>query len=181
MAWDMDLGIKTPIMDEQGLYDIYGHWHVPFWQTNFFKISIISLVCLALLVALYFCIKKYSKKTSLSPQQKALYALEALAKKTIYTRDDAHDTYFALTDILKNFFQAHYGMPFASMTDLEMLQILKKIPFSHDLLAPLQDLVHAGLGVKYAHQDALHTDFQHNVTVGISLINHIASSNSKEK
>ena len=24
-------------MNEQGLYDIYGHWHVPFWQTQCLK------------------------------------------------------------------------------------------------------------------------------------------------
>jgi len=160
-------------MNEQGLYDIYGHWHVPFWQTSMFKTACFLLGLLILFSIIYLAVKKLFFSRQLSAGQKALKALEALKKKQIQTRQDAHEAYFAITDILKRFFQVHYGIPFESMTDLEMVESLKKTDFPAEQISSLSDMIQASLGVKYAQEAALQQDISRDIARSITVITRI--------
>lgn len=141
-------------MDQNGLYDIYGHWHVPFWQTRWFVISIVITLGLVLIGLAWLLFKKYYRKKELSAAHKALAHLAALEKRPIATRAQAQQIYFAITDILKQFFQATYGCRFEGLTDQEMLA---KLPsYVPEGVMPLvTQLVDASLNVKYAQEHAL--------------------------
>lgn len=140
------------------LYDIYGHWHVPFWQTRIFMAALLIVLAIFILALIIFIVKKYFKK-SLTPAQQALREIALLKKQHVNTRHDAHAIYFKLTDILKNFFQHYYKQPFRQLTDQEMIEVLKKENFPIHLTESLQNLVESSASVKYA---AGH-DLQENV------------------
>ena len=169
------------MVDENNLYDIYGHWHVPFWQTPVFNMSIVGLFLLGLSIMIFFMIKKYWKKRQISPAQKALRALQRLEMKPIHTRQDAHEAYFDLTDILKRFFQEHYGILFEAMTDQEMAFSLKKASFDPALFPALDDLIEAGTNVKYAREEALQKNFIRHIQIATTIVKRIATFDSKEK
>lgn len=159
------------MMDEQGLYDIYGHVHKPFWQSTIFIAACIILLGLAVAFLIFLYVKKYRKKPELSAQQRALNALNNLAKKTIKTRKDAHEAYFALTEILKNYFAQLYGKSFEGVTDQEMIHALENTPVSKESINALAQLIQAGLGVKYAQENALHNQVMEHVVTSIHSIN----------
>lgn len=161
------------LMNEQGLYDIYGHWHVPFWQTQVFKGTLLLVGIIVLLLLAYLLIKKILFSRKLSPAQKALRALEALKKKNIQTRQDAQEAYFMITDILKCFFQVHYNIPFESMTDLEMVESLKKTDFPTEYISSLSDMIEASRGIKYAQEAALQQDVSRDIARSIAVITRI--------
>ncbi len=157
-------------MNELELYDIYGHWHQPFWQTQWFKITLLLLGGLVLSILILLLFKKYYKKRVLSPSQRAVRDLESLRNKKIVTREDAHAAYFTLTSILKNFFQAHYGQRFESMSDYEMIANLRMNGMPSDRMAELEAIVNASLSVKYARETALHDDVMRAITTSITII-----------
>ncbi len=150
--------MNTENLNDQ-LYDIYGHWHVPFWQTRIFIVSLLILLIILAIALIIFIVKKYFKK-QLTPAQHALQVINFLKSKKINTRQDAHEVYFTLTDTLKIFFQHYYQRPFVHLTDQEMIEALNKINFPVHLLQPLEALVESSAAVKYA---AGH-DLQDNVT-----------------
>jgi flagellar biosynthesis/type III secretory pathway M-ring protein FliF/YscJ len=166
-------------LNEQGLYDIYGHSYVPFWQTAAFKITLMAAGILLLFLVAYFIIKKLFINRELCAAQKALKALEALKQKKIQSREDAHEAYFTITNILKRFFQVHYGIPFESMTDLEMVELLKKTDFPVEHVSPLGDMIEASIGVKYAQEAALQQDVSRDIARSIALITRIKTHYSK--
>lgn len=162
-------------MNELELYDIYGHWHQPFWQTQWFKIMVLVLGAVLIGILFFIFFKKYYKKNILSPTQRALRDLEMLKNKKIITREDAHAAYFSLTAILKNFFQFHYGQRYESMSDYEMIANLRMNGVPSDQMAELENIVNASLSVKYAREHALHDDVMRAITTSIALIKQITS------
>ena len=173
--------MNTQTVGQQDLYDIYGTWHVPFWQTQFFMWSMAILAGIIFLLLLLFLFKKYYKKRSLSASQKALHALVMLAKKEITSRADAQAAYFSLTDILKCFFQACYGLPFESMTDQEMVASLRAIGADQTIIEAMDDLVNSSLSVKYAQEDALQKDLRRHIQRATTVVQRIATHDSKVK
>lgn len=159
--------------NELQLYDIYEHWHVPFWQTSWFFWTALACGILALVLLLFWVLKKIYGSRSLSPAQEALHDLEKLTKTTIKTREDAQEAYFKLTAIVKKFFQAHYQTSFMGMSDSEMIAALKKTTLAREHIEKLEAVVNESVMVKYARQEALQENVFHAVTESIDLIKHI--------
>lgn len=166
-------------MNELQLYDIYEHWHVPFWQTLWFRAGIIAGVLLTLCFFLVLLFRKYYKKSALSSTQCALRDLQLLQDKKIITREEAHAAYFSLTSTLKTFFQHHYNRPFESMSDYEMIANLRIYGMPVDQLILLEHIVNASLSVKYARENALHEDVMQAVSNSITIVKQLASEENK--
>lgn len=166
-------------MNEQGLYDIYGHVHIPFWQSRLFYVGIIITFCLLVLLVLFIFIKKYFKNI-LTHEQKAQRALALLKESPVHTRKQAHEVYFKLTDIIKSFFQEHYRIPFSSMTDQEMLDVLNRISFPNHLILPLQELVESSVNVKYAAEDTIKERVLQHIQIGETIVIELAKSKEKK-
>jgi hypothetical protein len=157
-------------MNKLELYDIYGHWHQPFWQTRWFKILLIISAILIISSLLLFLFKKFYTKKSLSAKQKALGDLQLLKNKKIVTREDAHAAYFSLTSILKTFFQSFFGQHFESMSDYEMIANLRINGLPSDQMAELENIINQSLSVKYARENALHDDVMRAISNSIAII-----------
>lgn len=155
------------------LYDIYEHWHQPFWQTTIFKIVISILVFAFLALALRWYFKRYYKPKEVPASIRALNALNELERKPIQSKEDAQISYFKLTDILKNFFEYKYQIPFTSMSDAEMIHALRSTQLSHQLMPSLEKMVDASVHVKYAQHDALHPELLHHITIAKDIIQKI--------
>ncbi len=160
-------------MNEMKLYDIYEHWHIPFWQTRWFFWLTISLFVFVISLVLAWLLNKYFSKRTLSPHLQALRDLEQLKKRVIANREEAQDAYFALTGILKKFFHAHYKKSFVGMSDREMIEALKNSSTHQEENQKLEAVVNESAMIKYARHDALQNNFLHAVSVSIQLINSI--------
>lgn len=167
-------------LNQEELYDVYGTWHIPFWQTTAFKLYVVLFISVCIALILFFIIKKKLKKRQLSAQVIAHNALKILADKKVGTQEDAHDIYFKLTDILKQFFQAKLAMPFASMSDNEMIISLQKTSVPSTVITSLQTLVKASENVKYAQEGALQKDIADHIQTGITIVDHITTNDSKQ-
>lgn len=163
-------------MNELQLYDIYEQWHVPFWQTQWFKVTALVFGILLTSILFYILFKKYYKKYNVSPTQRALRDLELLRNKKIITREDAHSVYFSLTSILKTFFQSHYKQRFESMSDYEMIANLRINAMPSEQLSELEQIVNASLSVKYARENALHDDVMRAITAAMAIIKQTTST-----
>lgn len=160
-------------MNEMKLYDIYEHWHVPFWQARWFFWLATSLCILVIAIGLAWLFSKYFSKRALSAHQIALRDLEKLQKKVITTREDAQEAYFAMTGILKKFLQAHFKKSFVGTSDREMIDALKNSSSDQENYEKLEAVVNESSMIKYARQEALQENFLHAVNVSIHLINSI--------
>lgn len=120
--------MNEKMIKENGLYDIYDYWHVPFWQTQTFYFCVRFAILALALFLIYFFIKKYYKRKPLSPEHSALERLAHLQKKNITTKEDAHEVYSEITDSMKQYFESYYKRPFNAMTDKEMIAALETTP-----------------------------------------------------
>ncbi len=168
-------------VSENDLLDIYGHLHVPFWQTTLFKIS--AIVCaLTVFIALVIpLIKRFIAKKVESPAQKALRILHELRSGQIASREDAHRAYFTLTAVLKEFFQHHFHTRFEGLTDQEMVQALQKTTLPAQFQESIATLVQESSGVKYAQEEALKNRLNHHIDVCCDSIKQISLNNSAQQ
>ncbi len=138
-------------MHEQELYDIYGLWHVPFWQTLLFKIIVGALFFLTLiLLVLAFIRRRHARKKELTPWEQALQDLRELREHNIATPEHAQEFYLRLTAILKTYLYMRYQHPVHAKTDHELMHFLYQEKFSPVLLQELQDIFSGMELIKFA-------------------------------
>ena len=115
-------------IDERGLYGNYSLWHIPFWQTSWFKLAIISFVSFLGLVLLAFIIKKFWKRKK-QPEITAWdYLLQKLVpyKETEFaTKELAKDFYATVTFEFKHYLFKRYGYDVRNKTDEEVIFLFR--------------------------------------------------------
>lgn len=159
-------------MKELELYDIYGTWHVPFWQTRIFLFSVLGLVAALLLFGIYLFYKKYKKNKSIPLAQQLLSRLQSLSTSLITNKEDAQKAYGVITDALKAYFEHYYAKPFKTYTDMQMQQVLDS-DFPDEFKEALKKLLEDGMQVKFAREQALQAQVNAHVQLTINIINHL--------
>lgn len=161
-------------MKELELYDIYGTWHKPFWQTKLF-LSLISLVCILLLLALaYILYKKYKRSYGVPLPQQILEKLAALHNAVIMSKEDAQRAYSTITDSLKAYFEYYYHKPFKTFTDGQMQESLEGMPqFPVEYNGALKKLIEDSVQVKFARESALREQVLNHAQLAINIINQL--------
>jgi len=135
-------------MTEQGLYDIYGCWHVPWWQTNFFSYTIGVLICLFVGFALFLII--YAKrKEKVTPFEYAIQQLELL--KNMVNRQGVTLTYDQLSAIIKHYLYQQKGYS-KSLSDQELKAALHQLNITPDLEMAMQELLEHAVQAKFAKE-----------------------------
>ncbi len=138
------------------IYDIYGIWHVPFWQTRPFIITMWILFGLLVLAFIYGIIRLILKrKKKVQPWTWANRELDALWKQRGVTREDGKRFYFQLTEIIKIYLEKRYGYQVRSATDLELLAYLRECDFAPDLWNDLSLIFEGAQEIKFANLDAI--------------------------
>jgi hypothetical protein len=70
--------------EKTGLYENYDLWHVPFWQTDTFLLTLKIIGCLFVVVIVVFLIKKYlqyRKRKNFPLRDQALLELSHIKKE----------------------------------------------------------------------------------------------------
>lgn len=145
-----------PQMNENGFYDIYSLWHLPFWQTHAFYYSVLVFVFILVSVICWFLVRWYFKKKIIpkTAWQDALDQLHLLQQTSYHTKKEGKLCYFAMTDIIKTYLIARYDYPLHGKTDKEVIRYLtKKEPTF--LAGSLKEIVDGSLHIKFANETAL--------------------------
>lgn len=152
------------------LHDIYDLWHIPFWQTRAFKLSLIIIIFLMLLLIGSIVFKRiYRRYRTLKPWDQAILDLEQLQKKIALL--DAKEFYTRLTTILKTYLRDRYGFDVMGKTDDELIHYLSTTDFPVTLLERLQALLARSAAHKFAANPAVSNNLMLDDTlIGITLI-----------
>lgn len=153
------------------LYDIYGVWHVPFWQTTPFIIfvwAVIGIIVGALIYALIrFMLKR---KKPLKPWVWADRELDALWERRGFTREDGKRFYSQLTEIIKQYLEKRYGYQVRSATDIELLAYLRDHHFDPELCNELTRIFEGMQEIKFANLDAIPENIERDFTLSKAFV-----------
>jgi hypothetical protein len=163
--------IQKEALNELGLYDVYGAWHIPFWKTNiFYGLSGIVLLGISGLF-LYWIYKKYlyarPKKTC---WEIALEQIDYLQKNNYANKDRGKEFYSALTATLKRYVHERYGFDSRAKTDSEFLQYMVEQKFDTHLMQEITTIFEGSLTIKFANAGAVQKQIDHDVSAAISFI-----------
>lgn len=152
------------------LHDIYGVWHVPFWQRSWFYWSMFALITCLLLILIGIAIRTYrtrKKDVHLSPWDVALQSLGQLQYRNVTTIEQGSECYVAITHILKKYLHQRYGFDVASKTDQEVVAYLEQQNFDSNLLSDIRDIFEGSVFIKFAHvhvlQERIEKDLERSV------------------
>lgn len=158
-------------MDGLELYDIYGLWHVPFWQTTTWFV-LIGLAIISVVVFFIGMLANYlmQKKTRKELWQQAIDELNQLEKEPCTTPQEAKKIYFSLTALLKKYMVHRYACARMSDTDQEFLEVLKTMPVSAEAQATLNTIFSASSTIKFASMPAMNEQVKRDLEHSIVLI-----------
>jgi hypothetical protein len=163
-------------------YDIYGTWHVPFWQTSLFKWSILLLMFLVLFCISLYVLRKYLyPKKELTAWERALYALTQFSTMPIKNKDEGKQFYFAVTMILKKYFQERFQIDVVGKTDDEVILFLQKGEFPNDLFPLVQEIFSGSFTIKYANEQALKEQIDRDLCNACLIVKRTKLSKKKEQ
>jgi hypothetical protein len=159
-------------MQEQGFYDIYGMWHVPFWQKSWFLWSGIGLGVSLLSFITWYLVKKYRarKKVDLPYWQEALNQLVTLKQRNIANVEQGSLFYTHLTAILKHYIQLRYGFDVRGKTDAETIAVLERAQFDPSKLNQLKPILQGSLYVKFANAQAVQQQIEKDLQDTVDFI-----------
>ncbi len=158
--------------EETGLYENYGIWHIPFWQTTTFYIIIGIVVSLLFIFLLWFIIRKYcigKGKQNIPTWAVALRKLEELKKQNIATVASGKMFYIATTAILKQYLEQRYGFDLQGKTDTEVINYLKRENASSELVQDIESIFAGSEMIKFANmqaaQEQINNDFECSIAI----------------
>lgn len=163
--------LASPELNKQGLYDIYGGWHVPFWQTKNFYSAMVVLVVLLAGFGLWLLIRWYRLRKSIKPYwQVALADLDQLKQKNIATVAHGKEFYGHLTVILKKYLYRRYGVDGSAKTDAEFLTTMTQLNIVPDIMEELRSIAAGGTIIKFANEQAVQDQIEQDFRRAVSLI-----------
>ncbi len=158
--------------DANGLYDIYSVWHLPFWQTRAFFLSVGILsaltICLCVWLIYRFVVRKQQKGRP--AWQVALEALKQLQAKSYENKEEGKYTYFELSHVLKKYLAARYSIPIESQTDQELLASLEESQLPPVVKETLIGLGHGVELIKFANQEAVQEQIQRDINQAMQMV-----------
>lgn len=139
-------------MDEQGLYDIYGTWHVPWWQSGWFIKSVWFVVIISSVALISYIIYWYlQKKKKVLLWDDAIAQIGAIADDAT-SHEQSKKQYLLLTGTLKRYLIKRYGLSIVGSTDAELLEQLKKSELNNsEIINLLQNFFEESSMIKFAN------------------------------
>lgn len=159
-------------MQEQGFYDIYSTWYVPFWQRPWFFWTCIGLAVITVVLISWYLIKTYRarKKVAVPYWQEALNQLETLKQRNVATVAQGSVFYAKLTIILKQYIQQRYGFDVCGKTDDETIVLLERMQFNPSKLDQLKPLLQGSLYIKFANAQAAQQQIEKDLQDAVNFI-----------
>jgi len=156
--------------------DIYGFWHIPFWQTGWFWWSLFAVVVLLFALFLGLRVRHFSCKRKEMTKRDIRAEISALSVEEGVTKEEAKQFYFKLTSLLKYYFSEQSEVPLIDKTDREVVRALEK----QGLFSAHFEVIHAiftgGERIKYAGEAALYEQLLRDKNNAIIIIKQTGQS-----
>jgi hypothetical protein len=159
--------------EKTGLYENYGLWHVPFWQTDKFKMAVQICLCLALLTVLALLVRKYlayRRRKKLPIWDQVLLELTQLKKDNKVNVAHGKEFYLTVSAVLKHYFHERFSYDLLGKTDAEAIDYLKKQHFDEHIVAELKALLQGSEIIKFANAQAAQEQIEHDYLRAVTII-----------
>jgi len=161
------------INEKTGLYENYGLWHVPFWQTEKFQL-IVKISC-AVLVLLFIAIliKKYCtyrKNKKLSAWDQALFDLRVLRNNNKVSVEHGKEFYLTVSALLKKYLYERFKYDVLGKTDSEVVHFLKEHHADEQTIIDFEALLHGGITIKFANAQVAQEQIENDYVRAIAIV-----------
>lgn len=159
--------------EKTGLYENYGLWHVPFWQTQQFKLAVEVFGCLVLLVIVVLLVKKYlryRKRRKLPVWDYALLELSHLKRDHKVDVEHGKEFYLAVSALIKKYFHDRFGYDLIGKTDAEAVKYLQENYLDVHGMEEIKALLHGGVVIKFANAQAAQEQIDHDYLRAVAII-----------
>ena len=159
--------------EKTGLYENYGLWHVPFWQTSLFKMIVhISCAVVVLTIVLLLVIKyvRYRKRKKLPLWDQAVLELTQLKKEHKVNVVHGKEFYMTVARVLKNYFHHRFGYDVLGKTDAEVVQYLEEKHGDEYVVAEMKTMLYGSEVIKFANAQAAQEYIEHDYVRAIAII-----------
>lgn len=166
-------------LDEQGLYGIYDTWHIPWWQTKTFYITVIISGLLLAFIMLFFIVR-FLRRKKMVPQPawvRATEHLELLLKQA--NPENSKMIYLTISQIVRNYLNERYGLDTHGKTDKQLLVYLQNTEFPQHLLTMMETVFEGGVIIKFANARAAEEQMKQDLASCISIIKHTIPEHNK--
>jgi len=158
------------------IYDIYGFWHIPFWQTGWFWWSMVAVIILLSILFFSFIALYVARRRKKIKKRDFLAEVAAISIKKGLTKEEAKQFYFKLTLLLKYYFAERVESQFMGKTDKEVLRTLEKEGLFSDKFELINILFSGGERIKYAGEEALYEQLLRDKNNAIIIIKQTGQS-----
>jgi Domain of unknown function (DUF4381) len=159
--------------EKTGLYENYGLWHVPIWQTEQFKLAMKVSAIIILLMIVLFCVRKYvqyRKRKKLSLWDQALADLNQLKQEHKVDVLYGKEFYVTVSALLKKYFYDRFGYDVIGKTDDEMIRYLQEHYPDVQSIEDIKALLQGSVIIKFANVQAAQEQIDHDYVRSIAII-----------
>lgn len=159
--------------EETGLYENYGYWHIPFWQTHNFKMAVVICCIIVLLLLIGLIAKKYldyRRRKKLPIWDQAFLELAQLKKAQKVTVQNGKHFYALVSLLLKRYLQDRFGYDLLGKTDSEAIDYLETQSFDTYLLEEFKVLLQGSQIIKFANELAAQEQIDQDYIRAFSII-----------
>lgn len=159
--------------EQTGLYENYGTWHVPIWQTESFKLKVVIIVAILITGIIIILVKKYlayRKRKKLPSWEQALLELALLKKEHTISIEYGKEFYIRISSVLKKYLSERFGYDLIGSSDQETIKYLEKEHFDTNLLEHIKTILQGGETIKFANAQAAQEQIEHDYINTIAII-----------
>jgi hypothetical protein len=159
--------------EKTGLYENYGLWHVPIWQTEKFQLGIKIAAGLLLFLIVAYVIRKYvqyRKRKKLPLWDQALLELNQLKQEHKVDVLYGKEFYVTVSALLKKYFYDRFGYDVVGKTDDEMIQYLQEHYPDTQSIEDIKALLQGSVIIKFANVQAAQEQIDHDYVRSIAII-----------
>jgi hypothetical protein len=159
--------------EKTGLYETYGLWHVPFWQTAKFQWGVKIAIGIIVVLIVAFLVRKYAqyrKRKKLPLWDQALLDLNHLKKENKVDAMHGKEFYMAVSVLLKKYLHDRFGYDTIGKTDEEVIVYLQNQQADEHIIDALKILLQGSQIIKFANAQAAQEQIEHDYVRAIALI-----------
>ncbi len=159
--------------EKTGLYENYGLWHVPFWQTQTFRLTVEIVACVVLLLVVACVVKKYlqyRKRKKLPVWDQALLELSHLKRDHKVDVVHGREFYLTVSALIKKYFHDRFGYDVMGKTDDEAVQYLQDNYLDVHGVEEIKALLQGGVIIKFANAQAAQEQIDHDYVRAVAII-----------
>lgn len=159
--------------EKTGLYENYGLWHVPFWQTHKFQLAVEICCGVVVLCIVAMLIKKYlayRKRKKLPLWDQALLDIRTLKNENKVSAAYGKEFYLFISALLKKYLHERFAYDVLGKTDEEVVQYLEKHHADPQMIEEIKILLQGGTIIKFANGQAIQEQIDHDYVRIIGII-----------